>query len=114
MRPPSTGCFVLPAQRTVRDDIVPVLLCFVGFRPESIYDDAENVEKYASSSFDVNVEVTELMGAEIYLYLSIGETNLTARVAPTSTAHSGDKIKIAFDADKLHIFDKDTERCICH
>ena len=54
------------------------------------------------------------MGAEIYLYLSIGETNLTARVAPTSTAHSGDKIKIAFDADKLHIFDKDTERCICH
>ncbi len=86
----------------------------VGFRPESIYDDAENVEKFASSSFDVNVEVTELMGAEIYLYLSIGETNLTARVAPTSTSHSGDTIKIAFDADKLHIFDKDTERCLCH
>ena len=31
-----------------------------------------------------------------------------------STAASGDTIKVAFDTSRIHIFDKDTERCIAH
>ena len=37
--------------------------------------------------------VTELMGAEIHLYLKLGETNLTARVSARSTSRTGDTIK---------------------
>ena len=61
---------------------------------------------------DCNVDVTELMGAEIYLYVNVGGIPITARVEPTSTAHPGDSIKVAFELDKLHIFDKETERTI--
>ena len=86
----------------------------VGLRPEGISDDAKVVEANPDSSLDVSVDVTELMGAEIYLYLTINETNLIARVSSRSLSRAGDKIKVAFDMSRLHIFDKDTERCIIH
>ena len=55
------------------------------------------------------------MGAEIYLYLKVGEeTNLIARVSSRSTTRAGDNIKVAFDMTRMHIFDKETERCIIH
>jgi multiple sugar transport system ATP-binding protein len=54
------------------------------------------------------------MGAEIYLYILIGETKLIARVSPRSTSRAGDTIKIALDTARMHIFDKDTEKCIVH
>ncbi len=86
----------------------------VGLRPEGISDDAKVVEANPESSLEVSVDVTELMGAEIYLYLTINETNLIARVSSRSLSRAGDKIKVAFDMSRLHIFDKDTERCIIH
>ncbi|MBE6530997.1 MAG: sn-glycerol-3-phosphate ABC transporter ATP-binding protein UgpC [Ruminococcaceae bacterium] len=84
-----------------------------GLRPESISDSAD-IDEAAENSFEVDVDVTELMGAEIYLYLSIGESNLIARVSSRSKTRAGDKIKVSFEMPRLHIFDKDTERCIIH
>ncbi len=87
----------------------------VGLRPEAISDEANVVAATPDSSLDVDVDVTELMGAEIYLYLNVGEeTRLIARVSSRSQSRAGDKIKVAFDMSRLHVFDKDTERCICH
>ena len=85
-----------------------------GLRPECIHDEPMQLAALADSSLDVFVDVTELMGAEIYLYLTIGETNLIARVSSRSASRAGDTIKVAFDTSRLHIFDKDTERCIVH
>ncbi len=99
-----------------------------GLRPECIHDQPAQLEAYADSTVEAFVEVTELMGAEIYLYLNIGRseegdnkikivndgTNLIARVSSRSASRAGDTIKIAFDTSRIHIFDKDTERCICH
>ncbi|MEE1154550.1 MAG: sn-glycerol-3-phosphate ABC transporter ATP-binding protein UgpC [Acutalibacteraceae bacterium] len=82
-----------------------------GIRPENVYDDNESINRYANA-MEAKVEVTELMGAEIYLYLTVGSASVTARVAPTSKAKPGDTIKIAFDLSKLHIFDKETEKNI--
>lgn len=48
-------------------------------------DDEEFLEKHPSSHIDTEVEVSELMGAEIYLYLTYKGQNLMARVAPTSS-----------------------------
>ena len=86
----------------------------VGLRPEAISDEAKVVEANPETSIDVNVDVTELMGAEIYLYLNIGETNMIARVSSRSQSRAGQQIKVNFDMSRLHIFDKDTERCIIH
>ncbi len=84
-----------------------------GLRPESISDSAD-IDEAAENSFEVDVDVTELMGAEIYLYLVSEETNMTARVSARSKARAGDIINVAFDMSRVHIFDKDTERYIVH
>ena len=86
----------------------------VGIRPESIHDQPAQISALEDSTVDAYVEVTELMGAEIYLYLTIGENRLIARVSPRSTSRTGDTIKIALDTARMHIFDKDTEKCIVH
>ena len=100
----------------------------IGLRPECIYDQPAQLAAHPDSTVEAFVEVTELMGAEIYLYLNIGKseegdnkvkivndgTNLIARVSSRSQSRAGDTIKVAFDTSRIHIFDKDTERCICH
>ncbi len=94
----------------------------MGIRPESISDDAEAVAQVEGGVMDCTVEVTELMGAEIYLYLSFEGIeraieegkNVIARVSARSLSRSGDNIKVAFDMSRVHLFDKDTEKCICH
>ena len=83
----------------------------LGIRPEHVHDEPEEIAK-AECLLKANVDVTELMGAEIYLYVNINGTPITARVEPTSTAKPGDEIEIAFDLSKIHIFDKDTEKTI--
>ena len=91
----------------------------IGLRPEAISDVADAVAANPEYSFEVNVDVTELMGAEIYLYLTVGDpedepTSLIARVSSRSQSRAGDKIKVAVDMSRFHIFDKDTEACILH
>ena len=41
-----------------------------------------------------------------------GNTNIVARVNGSSSALVGDKIKIALDTNKIHVFDKETENTI--
>ena len=54
------------------------------------------------------------MGSETYLYLSTSgkDGNIIARVDPRSTSRTGDTVKVAFDTNRLHFFDKDTEETI--
>jgi len=86
----------------------------MGVRPEDIKDDEEHLRKNPENIFDVGVEVVELMGSETYLYLKMEgkDGNVTARVPPTSKARVGDTVKVAFNANKVHIFDKETEMSI--
>ena len=83
-----------------------------GIRPEDVHDEPEFIEKHPESRATADVAVTELMGAETYLYLNCEGNALTARVEPTSTAKTGDKITIALDMNKMHLFDKETEKTI--
>ena len=86
----------------------------LGIRPEALAEDALSLEKLGDSTLDAYVDVTELMGAEIYLYLMIGESKFISRVSSRSKSTAGQTIKLAFDTTRVHIFDKDTERCIVH
>ncbi len=81
----------------------------MGIRPECLYDEEMYLEALSESIITADVEVTEKMGAETYLYLDVNENKFTARVSPTSTAKPGDHIKIALDMKKVHLFDIDTE-----
>jgi len=84
----------------------------MGIRPEHVHNEPELIEANPDSIVEAKVEVTELMGAETYLYMDCEGQDINARVAPSSTAKPGDKIKIAISAENIHIFDKDTELTI--
>ena len=91
----------------------------LGLRPECIHDEPMYLSSMPENILEVDIDVTELMGAEIFLYLRYqGQDedtgDLIARVSPRSTSRAGDKVKVAFDTGRLHIFDIDTERCIVH
>ena len=86
----------------------------MGIRPEDVHNEERLLEEYADCKVFADVEVTELMGAETFLYLNVEGFNFTARVEPTSTARPGDNIVIALENDKIHLFDKETERTICN
>jgi len=84
----------------------------LGIRPEDLHDEESFISQYPDAVIDADVEVTEMMGAETYLYLKVSEENFVARVNPRSTAAVGDKIKIGVDVNKIHLFDKETEVAI--
>lgn len=85
-----------------------------GIRPECISDDALAVQNNPECVIEASVDVTELMGAQIYLYLNFEEQNIIASVSARSAARAGDTVKVAIDASRIHLFDKDTERYIIH
>ena len=84
----------------------------MGIRPENLYNEEEQIALHKDGIIECDVDVTELMGAETYLYMTCEGQAINARVSPNSTAKPGDKIKIAIDTDKIHLFDKDTELTI--
>ncbi|MCK9478090.1 MAG: sn-glycerol-3-phosphate ABC transporter ATP-binding protein UgpC [Firmicutes bacterium] len=81
----------------------------VGIRPEHLHDEEAYISSMADSTVDAHVEVTEMMGAETFLYLTIEGLPFTARVNPRTLAKPGDTIKICFDMNKMLMFDKETE-----
>ena len=86
----------------------------MGIRPENVHNEEDLIEIHKDGIVEADVEVTELMGAETYLYMNCEGQSINARVSPTNTARPGDKIKIAFETAKIHLFDKETELTICN
>ncbi len=84
----------------------------MGIRPEDVHDEERHLKAFGDCRIRAKVEVTELMGAEIFLYVDVEGSSLTARVEPTSTARPGDEIEMVIDNTKIHIFDKETEQTI--
>ena len=80
-----------------------------GIRPENIHNEPSYMEELKDYTIDAEVEVTELMGAETYLYIDFLGNKMIARVKPTTEIKPGDKIKLTLDFNKVHIFDKDSE-----
>lgn len=87
----------------------PVIL---GVRPEAIHDDQMFLSNAKTGIVDAAVDITEMLGAETFLYLTVAGNSLTARVDPRSTARRGDDIEVAIDPNRIHLFDKDTEATI--
>ncbi len=83
-----------------------------GIRPENMHNPdfiPPNTQiEYATAK----VDVTELMGNEIFLHLLLGEHKCVARVDPRSKYTVGEDIQLAFDMENFHIFDAKTEEAI--
>ena len=86
----------------------------LGIRPEGIHDSQMFIEASPSVPMTSTVKVYELLGAEVFLYFDVNGTQVTARVDPRTNSKTGDTIKFAFDMEKSHFFDKETELTICN
>jgi len=86
----------------------------LGIRPEDIHDEPMFLNNSRDSIIDADVEVTEMLGAEVLLYVTTAGNDLTARVDPRSLAKVGDRIQLAFDVNRIHVIDKVSEQVICN
>ena len=86
----------------------------LGVRPEDIHAEESFLAISEQSNIQADVALAEMMGSEIYLYLDCYGERLIARVPSRTGIKADDKVKLAIDANKLHIFDKETEEIICH
>jgi multiple sugar transport system ATP-binding protein len=107
------GAFKVPlvAEKKAYQNYVdkPVVL---GIRPEDIHNPAFVAPGIHAAPVEAKVDVTELMGNEINLYLLAGQDSIVARVDPRTDFRMGDKVQVAFNMDKVHLFDPDTEKAV--
>ena len=84
-----------------------------GVRPEDIHHPRYKPAGVVEQLVDSVVDVTELMGNEIFVYLMTeDEQSFIARVDPRADLRPGDKVKMSFNAEKVHIFDRASEKNI--
>ena len=80
-----------------------------GIRPEDIFHPQYVSPGINAVKVDSTVDVTELMGNEIFLYLMTGGLSYISRVDPRGYVRAGDKIEMVFNADNIHMFDAEGE-----
>jgi len=83
-----------------------------GIRPEDIKDEEMFISNSPESVVEATVKVYEMLGAEVFLYFTLEQFDVTVRVNPRTTARPGDTIKLALDTSKIHLFDKETQATI--
>ncbi|WP_283674840.1 ABC transporter ATP-binding protein [Butyricicoccus sp. Marseille-Q5471] len=84
----------------------------MGIRPEDLHGEPAFLDASKESVIEMDVDLAELMGAEIYLYGTCIGTSLTVRTPARIQARTGDKIRLSIDTNKMHLFNKETEQVI--
>ena len=82
-----------------------------GIRPEDIKSEAQYV-KESHSSFDAEVKVCELHGADTMIYADLYHQEYMARIDARHNIEAGDKRRFAFDMECGHFFDAESEQRI--
>ncbi len=82
----------------------------LGIRPEDLRLDA-GIEA-SDLGFDAIVEVVEQLGSETLLDVKAGPSTMVAAVAPTSRIKIGDRVRLAANPERLHLFDATTDVAI--
>jgi multiple sugar transport system ATP-binding protein len=84
-----------------------------GIRPEDIH-----VKEYVPTGLDASVvvrpkiDVVEMMGNELFIYLVCGNHRFMARVDPRATAHAGNDIDLVFNMMNLYAFEQESGKAI--
>ena len=81
----------------------------LGIRPEDIHDENVVANTYPDAKVLLKVEVSELLGAETLIHVTMNTQPLTAKVNARVDIRPRDEIELAFDMNKCHFFDPQTE-----
>jgi len=83
-----------------------------GIRSEDIYDKLFVSEAPPENVVTLSCEVVEPMGSEVFLHLSTGKHAVIAKVGGHDKPQINQDMDLVFDMNKVHFFDKDTEKTI--
>ena len=85
-----------------------------GVRPEDIHDEEIFIASSPKTIISAEIDVVEKLGNETIMYTKVdGKEDYTvARVDARTQAVSGDVVKLAIDANHIHMFDPETELSI--
>ncbi|MGL5415821.1 MAG: ABC transporter ATP-binding protein [Clostridium sp.] len=84
----------------------------VGIRPENMSCKPSDVEK-RDTVFELDIDISENLGAETYLYLKNGDKNITIKTATADNVKTEGSARFVMDESKIHIFDKEEQATIC-
>ena len=80
----------------------------LGIRPEALTEHPRE----GHSGLDLKVEVSEVLGADQFVYGIVGGDAITARVDPNLKVTPGDRVRLGVDMRRLHLFDGPTGKAI--
>ena len=81
--------------------------CCLDMRPEHIADARRHIDE-GFVPFEARIDVTEPVGMETFVYFSIGNTEICARVNPSAGARDGQVLRLAADLNNMHVIDSAT------
>ena len=84
----------------------------VGIRPEAIHAEPAMIEANPDATIKTQVNLAEMMGSEIYLYMDYAGCKLISRVPSKFNIATDDEVTLVVDQSSLHVFDKETEEAI--
>lgn len=80
----------------------------MGIRPEHVWLKREVANAEEDDFFRCVVEMTEVTGADSYVYVKVGEKTLIGRTEPEIVYHKEEKLVANFNMSKVHFFDEET------
>ncbi len=80
-----------------------------GIRPEDI-----SISREDGTGIEMNIDLVELLGAEMYLHCELDNAKFTVRTPVAAECKAGSSLVFKINEEKLHVFDKETERIISH
>lgn len=82
---------------------------YLGIRPEDFHED-----RGKGQELTMEVEIRELLGAEILLHGQMAREEVCARLKPDFKAEPGESISVYVDMDRIKLFDMETEENILY
>jgi multiple sugar transport system ATP-binding protein len=76
-----------------------------GIRPDDIHDPKFTPAGIEAAPVDIKVDVTELMGNEIFMFLLSGDDSFVGRFDPRTTLKSGDQGQAVFNMLNMQLFE---------
>jgi len=100
-------------QTQLYDKIVGKPVIF-GIRPDDIHDPNFAPPSITGAPVAVTIDVTELMGNEVFMYMLSGQNTFVGRIDPRTKLDIGQHAEVVFNMDNMHIFETEGDQKRIH
>ena len=84
-----------------------------GIRCEDMHINPNYRLENGQNELAIKADLAEMMGSEVYIYSTIDDKEIIAKVRSENYISSGDSVKLYIDVEKAHLFDPESEILIC-